>query len=97
MNSQDTKDPPLDPAQAAASATGNAGPPPSIQDPVPASDPIAPFLPARGAVLDGNDIESVRSSENEMEPSMSANADVEHVPETAPEQIDPGADGKLVI
>lgn len=97
MSSQDTKDPPLDPAQAAATATGNAGPPPSIQEAFPASDPITPFLAARGVVLDGNDIESVRANDNEVEPSMAANGDVEHVPETAPEQIDPGSDGKLVI
>lgn len=104
MSSQATKDP--DPAQAAAAVSGDAGQQQalpsdlldeSIEETFPASGPIAPFLPAEGALLDGNDIESVRTSENEVEPSMAANADVEHVPETAPEQIDPGADGKLVI
>ena len=103
MSSQATKDP--DPAQAAAAVSGDARQQAhqgdlldeSIEETFPASDPIAPFLPAKGAVLDGNVVESVRTSENELEPSMAANADVEHVPEAAPEQIDPGADGKPVI
>lgn len=63
----------------------------------PASDSVSPFVPARGAVLDDSEVESVRTSDNEVEPSMAPNADVESVSESPPEQIDPGADGRPVI
>lgn len=63
----------------------------------PASDSVSPFVPARGAVLDDSEVESVRISDSEVEPSMAPNADVENVTGAPPEQIDPGADGKPVI
>jgi len=101
MSSQDRKTPLLDPdrATAAADAGGRQGPMPGQANPQPVSDDesVAPLGPANGALLEGGHVDVAGSDANEIEPSMAANADIEHVPETAPEQIDPGSDGKPVI
>ena len=101
MSPQDRKTPPLDPdrAMAAADAGGRQGslPDQANQQGVSADESVAPLVPANGAILEGEHVEAVRSDANEIEPSMAANADIEHVPETAPEQIDPGSDGNPVI
>lgn len=104
MSNPDRKTPPLDPDRgtAAADAGGRqasqaVAPNQSGPESVPPDESIAPFVPAKGAILDGEEVEAVRSDPNEIEPSMAANADIEYVPETAPEQIDFGADGQPVI
>lgn len=104
MTSQDRKDFPASPSAGATAARASASPreaeinDETLQRTFPAGEESpAPFVPARGAVLDGTEVEAVRTSENEVEPSMAPNTDIENIGGEAPEQIDPGAGGKPVI
>lgn len=104
--SQDRKDVPLGPAcpvpespeeRQQRKARESALLDESISETFPASDPVSPFVPAKGVVLDGVELASPAESGN-VEPSVVDSGDepgdIEHVPGEAPDAIDPGGGDK---
>ena len=92
MSSQDQKEFPINPSPRVTPETPvdhdqSKARADANADSFPASDPLSPSISADAAVFDGTDVES----------AAGPNAGVEQAGTAPPEQIDPGADGKLVI